>query len=68
VPLSEHVRRRADIMAMAAAWTLHGDQAGPTLRNNQADLTAGGREFLNNPNGSTDAALKPAWGGVVKRT
>jgi hypothetical protein len=39
VPLSEYVRRCADITSGAAALTIHGDQAGPTLRNNQADLT-----------------------------
>src|ERR1700760_2889602 len=50
VPLSEYVRRNADIMTMAVGLIIHGDQAEQILRNGQADLIAVGREILNNPN------------------
>ena len=58
VPLSEHVRRHADIMTMAVGLIIHGDQAERILRDGQADLIAVGREILNNPNWPMDAALK----------
>jgi 2,4-dienoyl-CoA reductase-like NADH-dependent reductase (Old Yellow Enzyme family) len=58
VPLSEYVRRQADIMTMAVGLIIHGDQAEQILRNGQADLIAVGREILNNPNWPMDAALK----------
>lgn len=50
VPLSEYVRRHADIMTMAVGLFIHGDQAEQILRDKQADLIAVGREILNNPN------------------
>jgi 2,4-dienoyl-CoA reductase-like NADH-dependent reductase (Old Yellow Enzyme family) len=50
VPLSDYVRRHADIMTMAVGLIIHGDQAEQILRNAQADLIAVGREILNNPN------------------
>jgi len=58
VPLSEYVRRHADIMTMAVGLIIHGDQAEQILLNGQADLIAVGREILNNPNWPMDAALK----------
>jgi 2,4-dienoyl-CoA reductase-like NADH-dependent reductase (Old Yellow Enzyme family) len=58
VPLSEYVRRHADIMTMAVGLIIHGDQAEQILRDKQADLIAVGRETLNNPNWPMDAALK----------
>jgi 2,4-dienoyl-CoA reductase-like NADH-dependent reductase (Old Yellow Enzyme family) len=58
VPLSDYVRRNADIMTMAVGLIIHGDQAEQILRDGQADLIAVGREILNNPNWSMDAALK----------
>ena len=58
VPLSEHVKRHADIMTMAVGLIIHGDQAEQILRDGQADLIAIGREILNNPNWPMDAALK----------
>jgi len=58
VPLSEYVRRHADIMTMAVGLIIHGDQAEQILSNGQADLIAVGREILNNPNWPMDAALK----------
>ena len=58
VPLSEYVRRNADIMTMAVGLIIHGDQAEQILRDGQADLIAVGREILNNPNWPMDAALK----------
>jgi len=58
VPLSEYVRRHADIMTMAVGLIIHGDQAEDILRAGQADLIAVGREILNNPNWPMDAALK----------
>jgi 2,4-dienoyl-CoA reductase-like NADH-dependent reductase (Old Yellow Enzyme family) len=58
VPLSEYVRRHADIMTMAVGLIIHGDQAEQILRDGQADLIAVGREILNNPNWPMDAALK----------
>ena len=58
VPLSEYVRRHADIMTMAVGLIIHGDQAEQILTNGQADLIAVGREILNNPNWPMDAALK----------
>jgi len=58
VPLSEYVRRQADIMTMAVGLIIHGDQAEQILRDGQADLIAVGREILNNPNWPMDAALK----------
>ena len=58
VPLSEYVRRHADIMTMAVGLIIHGDQAEQILRDRQADLIAVGREILNNPNWPMDAALK----------
>jgi len=58
VPLSEFVRRQADIMTMAVGLIIHGDQAEQILRDGQADLIAVGREILNNPNWPMDAALK----------
>jgi 2,4-dienoyl-CoA reductase-like NADH-dependent reductase (Old Yellow Enzyme family) len=58
VPLSEYVRRHADIMTMAVGLIIHGDQAEQILKDGQADLIAVGREILNNPNWPMDAALK----------
>jgi 2,4-dienoyl-CoA reductase-like NADH-dependent reductase (Old Yellow Enzyme family) len=58
VPLSEYVRRHADIMTMAVGLIIHGDQAEQILMDGQADLIAVGREILNNPNRPMDAALK----------
>ena len=58
VPLSEYVRREADIMTMAVGLIIHGDQAEQILTQGQADLIAVGREILNNPNWPMDAALK----------
>ncbi|WP_035691800.1 NADH:flavin oxidoreductase/NADH oxidase [Bradyrhizobium elkanii] len=58
VPLSEYVRRHADILTMAVGLIIHGDQAEQILREKQADLIAIGREILNNPNWPMDAALK----------
>ena len=58
VPLSEYVRRHADIMTMAVGLIIHGDQAEQILTAGQADLIAVGREILNNPNWPMDAALK----------
>ena len=58
VPLSDHVRRHADIMTMAVGLIIHGDQAEQILRGGHADLIAIGREILNNPNWPMDAALK----------
>src|SRR4029079_18444174 len=58
VPLSEYVRTTAGIMTMAVGLIIHGDQAEQILRNGQADLIAGGREILNNPNWPMDAAQK----------
>jgi len=58
VPLSEYVRRHADIMTMAVGLIIHGDQAEQILQDQQADLIAVGREILNNPNWPMDAALK----------
>jgi 2,4-dienoyl-CoA reductase-like NADH-dependent reductase (Old Yellow Enzyme family) len=58
VPLSEYVRRHAEIMTMAVGLIIHGDQAEQILTNGQADLIAIGREILNNPNWPMDAALK----------
>ncbi len=58
VPLSEYVKRHADIMTMAVGLIIHGDQAEQILRDKQADLIAVGREILNNPNWPMDAALK----------
>jgi 2,4-dienoyl-CoA reductase-like NADH-dependent reductase (Old Yellow Enzyme family) len=58
VPLSEYVKREADIMTMAVGLIIHGDQAEQILQRRQADLIAVGREILNNPNWPMDAALK----------
>src|SRR6201991_2956497 len=58
VPLSDHVRRHADIMTMAVGLIIHGDQAEQILSEGHADLIAIGREILNNPNWPMDAALK----------
>src|SRR5258708_15842116 len=58
VPLSEDVKRHADIMTMAVGLIIHGDQAEQILRDKQADLIVVGREILNNPNWPMDAALK----------
>ena len=58
VPLSEYVKREADIMTMAVGLIIHGDQAEQILRDRQADLIAVGREILNNPNWPMDAAVK----------
>jgi 2,4-dienoyl-CoA reductase-like NADH-dependent reductase (Old Yellow Enzyme family) len=58
VPLSEYVKRHADIMTMAVGLIIHGDQAEQILQDKQADLIAVGREILNNPNWPMDAALK----------
>jgi 2,4-dienoyl-CoA reductase-like NADH-dependent reductase (Old Yellow Enzyme family) len=58
VPYAEQIRRQADIMTMAVGLIIHGDQAEAILQNNQADMVAVGREFLNNPNWAMDAAQK----------
>jgi 2,4-dienoyl-CoA reductase-like NADH-dependent reductase (Old Yellow Enzyme family) len=58
VPLSDYVRRHADIMTMAVGLIIHGDQAEQILSEGHADLIAIGREILNNPNWPMDAALK----------
>ena len=42
VPLSEYVKRHADIMTMAVGLIIHGDQAEQILRDKQADLIAVG--------------------------
>ena len=65
VPLSEYVRRHADIMTMAVGLIIHGDQAEQILRDGQADLIAVGREILNNPNWPMDAALKLGVEGAI---
>src|SRR5258707_9964140 len=59
VPLSEFVKRNADIMTMAVGLIIHCDQGEQILRDRQADPIAGGRENLKNPNWPMDAALKP---------
>ena len=61
------MRRRADIMTVAVALTLHGDHAGQVLRNNQADLITVGREIPNNPNRLMDKALKFGDGRLLTR-
>lgn len=66
VPLSEYVRRQADIMTMAVGLIIHGDQAEQILQNGQADLIAIGREILNNPNWPMDAALKLGGDGAFR--
>jgi 2,4-dienoyl-CoA reductase-like NADH-dependent reductase (Old Yellow Enzyme family) len=58
VPLSDYVRRHADIMTLAVGLIIHGDQAEQILSEGHADLIAIGREILNNPNWPMDAALK----------
>jgi 2,4-dienoyl-CoA reductase-like NADH-dependent reductase (Old Yellow Enzyme family) len=58
VPLSEYVRKHADIMTMAVGLIIHGDQAEQVLQAGQADLIAVGREILHNPNWPMDAAQK----------
>src|SRR5258708_17535921 len=58
VPLSEYVRRHAEIMTVAGGLIIQGDQAEQILRDKRADLIAVGREILNNPNWPMDAALK----------
>ena len=58
VPLSDYIRRHADIMTMAVGLIIHGDQAEQILREHKADLIAVGREILNNPNWPMDAAQK----------
>jgi 2,4-dienoyl-CoA reductase-like NADH-dependent reductase (Old Yellow Enzyme family) len=58
VPLSDYVRKHADLMTMAVGLIIHGDQAEEILQNGKADLIAVGREILNNPNWPMDAALK----------
>lgn len=58
VPLSDYVRKHADIMTMAVGLIIHGDQAEQILRESKADLIAVGREILNNPNWPMDAAQK----------
>ena len=67
VPLSEYVRRHADIMTMAVGLIIHGDQAEQILRDKQADLIAVGREILNNPNWPMDAALKLGCGRPISQ-
>ncbi|WP_024518777.1 NADH:flavin oxidoreductase/NADH oxidase [Bradyrhizobium sp. Tv2a-2] len=66
VPLSDHVRKHADIMTMAVGLIIHGDQAEEILQNGKADLIAVGREILNNPNWAMDAALKLGDGSVFR--
>jgi 2,4-dienoyl-CoA reductase-like NADH-dependent reductase (Old Yellow Enzyme family) len=66
VPLSEYVRKHADIMTMAVGLIIHGDQAEQILQNGQADLIAVGREILNNPNWPMDAALKLGTDGAFR--
>jgi 2,4-dienoyl-CoA reductase-like NADH-dependent reductase (Old Yellow Enzyme family) len=58
VPLSEYVKREANVMTMAVGLIIHGDQAEQILQDGKADLIAIGREALNNPNWPMDAALK----------
>lgn len=58
VPYAERIRAEADIMTMAVGLIVHGDQAEAILQNSQADLVAVGREMLNNPNWTMDAAQK----------
>ncbi len=67
VPLSEYVRRHAEIMTMAVGLIIHGDQAEQILEDGQADLIAVGREILNNPNWPMDAALKLGIEGPFRR-
>lgn len=67
VPLSDYVRRHADIMTMAVGLIIHGDQAERILRDGQADVIAVGREILNNPNWPMDAALKLGVDGPFRR-
>lgn len=66
VPLSEHVRKHADIMTMAVGLIIHGDQAEQILRDGRADLVAVGREILHNPNWPMDAALKLGVDGAFR--
>ena len=61
VPLSEYVKRHADIMTMAVGLIIHGDQAEQILRDGQADLIAVGREILNNPIGRWMPRSSSAW-------
>ncbi len=58
VPLSDYIRKHADIMTMAVGLIIHGDQAEQILQEGRADLIAVGREILNNPNWPMDAAQK----------
>lgn len=58
VPLSEKLRREADVMTMAVGLIVHADQAEAILQAGQADLIALAREILHNPNWPMDAALK----------
>ncbi len=58
VPLSERVRREADIATMAVGLIIHADQAEAILRSGKADLVAIGREIMHNPNWPMDAAQK----------
>jgi len=50
MPPLEYIGRHADIMTIAGGPITRGDQAKPALRNKQADLIAGGRKILNDPN------------------
>ena len=57
-PYAEQVRKLADVKTMVVGHIIHGDQAEDTLQLGKADLVAIGREMLNNPNWSMDAAAK----------
>jgi 2,4-dienoyl-CoA reductase-like NADH-dependent reductase (Old Yellow Enzyme family) len=50
MPQLEYIGRHADIMTIAGGLITYRDQTKPALRNKQADLIAGGRKILNDPN------------------
>jgi 2,4-dienoyl-CoA reductase-like NADH-dependent reductase (Old Yellow Enzyme family) len=50
MPQLEYIGRHADIMTIAGGLITHRDQTESALRNKQADLIAGGRKILNDPN------------------
>src|SRR5256886_4376256 len=54
LPLSEYVKRHAEIMTLAVGLIIHGDQAEQNLRDCQAGFGAGGREILNHPDAAVD--------------
>jgi 2,4-dienoyl-CoA reductase-like NADH-dependent reductase (Old Yellow Enzyme family) len=50
VPLSEHVRRHAEIMTMAVGPSSMATKPRRSCATGRPDLIAVGREILNNPN------------------